>query len=261
MTTLRTRYHALACVLVIVFSLFSYKVTSIGAQEQGLNITAIEVQGNQHIDEVAILARLTLNIGDRITSEATREQIRRIYELGFFEDVQVQTEPAPDGGTSVFIVVKENPFISELVFDGNVNSHLSNDKLQEKISIRTQAFLDQQQVKESAETIRQAYREEGYYNVEVIPIVQTLEGSRKRLTFFIQEQEQARIRTVNFKGRTAIRKEDVLGSLATREWVPVLSWITDAGILKQEEIPNDVERIKEVYMNKGYLDVQVGMPP
>lgn len=253
-----TRNHAIQFIIGIVISLSSYHVTPGWAQEGGLTIRAIEVRGNQHIDEAAIQARLTLKIGDLITSEATREQIRRIYDLGFFEDVQVQTEPAPEGGASVLILVKENPFISELVFDGN--SHLSNDKLQEKISIRTQAFLDQQQVKESADTIRQAYREEGYYNVEVIPIVQTIEGSQKRLTFFIQEQERARIRTVNFDGLTAIRKQDVLSALATREYVPVISWITDAGILKQEEIPNDVERIKEVYMNKGYLDVQVGMP-
>ena len=37
-------------------------------------------------------------------------------------------------------------------------------------------------------------------------------------------------------------------------------FFTDAGVLRRDELPNDVERIKEVYMNKGYLDIQVGMP-
>jgi len=36
--------------------------------------------------------------------------------------------------------------------------------------------------------------------------------------------------------------------------------LTDAGILRREELANDVERIKEFYSNKGYLDVQVGIP-
>ena len=32
------------------------------------------------------------------------------------------------------------------------------------------------------------------------------------------------------------------------------------GFLRREELSNDLERIKEFYSNKGYLDVQVGMP-
>ena len=39
-----------------------------------------------------------------------------------------------------------------------------------------------------------------------------------------------------------------------------MSLITDAGILHKEELANDVKRLKELYSNKGYLDVQVGTP-
>ncbi|MDA2912186.1 outer membrane protein assembly factor BamA, partial [Nitrospiraceae bacterium AH_259_D15_M11_P09] len=48
--------------------------------------------------------------------------------------------------------------------------------------------------------------------------------------------------------------------LANRETVFFLSLFTDAGILRREELANDVERIKEVYLNKGYLNVQVSLP-
>ena len=57
--------------------------------------------------------------------------------------------------------------------------------------------------------------------------------------------------------------------MATREWVSIWgtltlkglpSLFTDAGILKREELANDIERIKEVYLNKGFLNVQVGLP-
>ena len=164
-------------------------------------------------------------------------------------------------------VVREKPFITEIVFDGNEN--LSDDKLKEKITIRSQSFLDQQQAKESAERIRLAYQEDGYYNAQVIPIIQTLEEDRKRLTFFIKEGDRARIKTVIFDGATAVTKKELFKVLATREWVSLLgtlagkglpSLITDAGILKREELANDVERIKEVYLNKGYLNVQVSSP-
>jgi outer membrane protein insertion porin family len=227
------------------------------AADGAQTIKSLDIRGTKRIEEPAVRGRLTLKVGDAYTPEAIRTQIRLIYEMGYFEDVQIETEPVA-GGVAVVFVVREKPFITEVVFDGNEN--LSDDKLKEKITIRSQTFLDQQQAKESAEKIRLAYHEDGYYHADVYPIVQTLEEDRKRLTFYIKEGERAKIKTVNFEGMKALTKKELFKVLATREWVWLISNFTDAGILKREELGNDVERIREVYMNKGYLNVQIGMP-
>ena len=226
-------------------------------QDSQSRVTAIEIRGNKRIDASTIEARLTLKVEDPYTPESIRNQIRLIYGMGFFEDVQMYTEPAP-GGVALVVVVREKSLIAEIVFDGN--EELSDDKLQETVTIRSQSFLDQPLVKESAEKIERAYQEAGYYNAEVIPIVQTLEADRKRLTFYIKEGKQTKIQTVTFVGAAAATKKELLKVMANREHVFILSWFTDAGILNREELPNDVERIREVYMNKGYLNVQVGQP-
>ncbi len=249
----------------MVVSLLFSSTGSLHAQESLQKVKSIEVRGNKRIEESAIRGRLTLKVDDPYTGEAIRAQIRLIYEMGFFEDVRIETDPVV-GGVAVVFVVREKPFITEIVFDGNEN--LSEDKLKEKMTIRSQSFLDQQQAKESAERIRLAYQEDGYYNAEVIPIILALEEDRKRLTFFIKEGERARIKTVTFEGMQVITKKEVFKVIATREWVPLYgiflgsipSIFTDAGIIKREELPNDVERIKEVYLNKGYLNIQVGLP-
>ncbi|MEE9203422.1 MAG: outer membrane protein assembly factor BamA, partial [Nitrospirales bacterium] len=227
------------------------------AQDSPQKVTSIEVQGNKRIEESAIRSRLTLNVGDPYTAKAIRAQIRLIYAMGFFEDVQIEAEPAA-GGLAVILVVREKPFITEIVFDGNEN--LNEDKLREKTTVRSRSFLDQQEVKESAERIESAYRDEGYANARVIPIIQTLEEDRKRLTFYIKEGDQLKIETVIFDGAEAVPKKELLKMLANRETVFFLSLFTDAGILRREELANDVERIKEVYLNKGYLNVQVSLP-
>jgi outer membrane protein insertion porin family len=163
--------------------------------------------------------------------------------------------------------VREKPFITEIVYDGNEN--LSDDKLKEKTTIKSQSFLDQQQAKESAEKIRLAYQEDGYYTAQVIPVVQTLDEDRKRLTFFVKEGDKARVKAVVFEGMRAATKEEAFKVTATREWIPwyglftqlkLPSFLSDAGILKHDELANDVERVKEVLLNKGYLNVQVGLP-
>jgi outer membrane protein insertion porin family len=123
-----------------------------------------------------------------------------------FEDVQVETEPV-SGGIAVVYIVREKPYITEIVYDGNEN--LTDEKLKEKTVIKAQSFLDQQQAKESAEKIRLAYEKDGYYNCQVIPVVQTLDQDRKRLTFFIKEGDKARVKTVIFDGLRATSKDEL----------------------------------------------------
>jgi len=237
-----------------------------GAQQTGTTVKSIEIRGNKRIELPAITGRLTLKAGDLYTPERVRGQIKILYDMGYFEDVQVETESVP-GGMAVTFLVHEKPFITEIVFDGN--EELSDEKLKEKITIKSQSFLDQQQAKESAEKIRLAYQEDGYYDARVIPIVQTLDEDRKRLTFFVKENDKARIKTVTFDGLHAATKQEMFKVTATREWIPwyglftqlkLPSFVSDAGILKREELTNDVERVREVLLNKGFLNAQIGLP-
>src|ERR1043165_3171105 len=185
---------------------------TVAAEQAGVKVTAIEVRGNKRIEMPAIVGRLTLKPGDPYTPENVRGQIKILYETGFFEDVQVETEMRA-GGVALSFLVREKPFITEIVFDGN--QALSDDKLKEKITIKSQAFLDQPQAKESAEKIRLAYQGDGYFNCRGIPVVQTLDEDRKRLTFFIKEGDKARVRTVNFEGLHAATKYGIRGSRAS----------------------------------------------
>jgi len=258
-----------ACWLLLVFVAIFFGVGLVReavAQPVPPKVASIEIRGNKKIELPAIQGRLTLKPGDPYTPENVRGQIKILYDTGYFEDVQAETESTPQGLALIFLV-REKPFITEIVFDGN--EELSDDKLKEKITIKSQAFLDQQQAKESAEKIRLAYQEDGFFNAQVIPVVQTLDEDRKRLTFFVKEGDKAKVKTVNFDGMKAATKDEMFKVMATREWVPwhglftqmkLPSFLSDAGVLKREEMNNDVERIREVLLNKGYLNAQVGLP-
>jgi len=236
------------------------------AQDGAPLVTSVAIRGQKRIELPAIQGRLTLRPNDRYTADAIREQVKILYGTGYFEDVQVETDPGATG-VAVTFIVREKPFITEIVFDGN--QELSDDKLKEKITIKSQTFLDQQQAKESAEKIRLTYQEDGFFNCQVIPVIQTVDEDRKRLTFFIKEGTKAKVRRVNFEGMRSVTKQEIFKVTATREWIPwyglftqlkVPSLLSDAGVLKREELGNDIERIREVYLNKGYMNVQISQP-
>ena len=81
----------------VLVVLLAYGLTFMGvplpalSQPQDLIVESITVQGNRRIEVDAILGNVTLKTGDTLTTEVTQGQIRRIYDMGFFDDVQVQT--------------------------------------------------------------------------------------------------------------------------------------------------------------------------
>src|SRR3989475_9669573 len=112
------------------------------AQESAQLIKAIKIQGNKRIEARAIRGGIPLKEGEPFVAEKIREQIRAVYQMGYFEDVRVETEPVAVGG-AVILVVTEKPFVTQIVYDGN--DSLKDEKLTEKLTVRPQSFLDQQQ--------------------------------------------------------------------------------------------------------------------
>src|SRR2546425_7582980 len=141
---------------------------------------------------------------------------------------------------SVIFVVTEKPFVTEILYDGNDN--VKDEKLTEKLTVRPQSFLDQQQIKDSVERLRLLYEDEGYFSARIVPVIKSLDGERKSLTFFIKEGSRARIKTVAFDGAKAVPVKKLKKALVTREYFWLTSWYDDSGIYKKDELANDMER-------------------
>jgi outer membrane protein insertion porin family len=249
--------HAISLAFCSVLILSPLLPGYVGAQGSKNRIQSIQIEGNRHIDREAIIGKLSIQSGEAFSQADVREQIQTIYSMGFFEEVDVSTQLIADDVVVVFHV-KEKPFTVEVIYDGN--DELSDENLGEKNTIRNQTFLDQEQVKVSVEHFRKLYQEKGYFHAQIVPIVDMIEEGQARLTYHIEEGEQAYIESIEFEGVNVLKKKQLGAFMANQEWSWPWSIFSDTGVLRQDELPNDIERIKEVYMNKGYLDIQVGMP-
>ena len=81
-------------------------------------VKEIAVQGNRRVQEAVILGRVTAKIGSPFVANRLAEDIRAIFALGFFDDVQVKVEDF-EGGVKLTFVVVERPFVRDIVFAGN----------------------------------------------------------------------------------------------------------------------------------------------
>ncbi len=85
-------------------------VLAVAAEQTGPKVTAIEIRGNKRIELPAIVGRMTLRTGDPYTPENVRGQIKILYETGFFEEVQVETESGR-GGVELTLLVRAKPLV------------------------------------------------------------------------------------------------------------------------------------------------------
>jgi len=244
-------------VTVLLMTVFLFLVPAGRAEEKSIKIKLIDVKGNRRIDTAAIMAKIKSKENDLFLPDRLREDLRSIYQMGYFDQVDIQTEGF-EGGVKVTFIVTEKPFVSEIIFDGNKD--IKTDDLKEKLTIKPQSFLDPQQVKEQAERLRAFYQGKGYYAAHIIPVIKKVTEDRATVIFFIQEGEKAKIREIRFEGNKAFSAKEIRKNLISQEYSWWSSWFTSTGFYKEEDTSNDVERIKELYLDHGYLQVQVGNP-
>lgn len=219
-------------------------------------IVEVNIKGNRRIESAAILNIITMKAGDTLYSDKTDTDLRAIYKLGHFQDVQAYTEESPKGTVLVYAVM-EKPVVRDIKFEGN--KELTIDKLKETLEFRQNAIFSTKDLNKSVIKIKRLYGDEGYYLAEVEPVVEKRSPTDMTVTFKITEGKKILIRTIRFDGNRAFSDRKLRGLMETKEkWF--MSWLTSAGAYKEEVLKNDALLITDFYLNNGYINVKVGEP-
>ena len=93
---------------------------------EGEKIASVIVRGNKRIEAAAILNAVTIKAGDTLQTGKTDADLRAIFKLGHFQDVQVSTVESAKGTVLVYTVL-EKPIVRDIKYEGN--KELKEDKL------------------------------------------------------------------------------------------------------------------------------------
>jgi outer membrane protein insertion porin family len=219
-------------------------------------VEEVRVSGNQRIEKAAILAVVSTKKGQRLNYDRLDKDLRDIYKMGFFKDVEIETESGPSGVIVTFNVT-EKPSIGKIVFHGNKD--VSEEDLKKEAGIKLYSILDQNEIKQSMNRLKEFYRQKGFYNVEISDRVEPLPNNEVTLKYEILEHEKVYITKIEFEGNTKFTASQLKGIMETGEkgW---LSWITDSGYLDRKKLEFDVFKLTSFYQNHGYIKAVVGEP-
>ncbi|MBP1713520.1 MAG: outer membrane protein assembly complex, YaeT protein [Deltaproteobacteria bacterium] len=220
-------------------------------------ITQIGIEGNRAIEENAIRAVIKMKEGDILSPRTLREDLKSIFQLGYFQDVKAEKRDW-GRGKAVFFMVEEKPVIREIKFSGN--KKVKSTDLLEAIDLKPRTILNINSVKANLNKILKKYREEAYYGAEAEYELETPKKGDVIVHFKIQENKRTFIRKIAFSGNLHF-PDQILKNLLpeTREkgWMTLFS---SADIYKEDVLERDLDAILLFYFQRGFIEAKVGKP-
>ena len=220
-------------------------------------ISKVLVEGQRAIEESAIRAQIKIKEGDIFSPRALREDLKAIFQLGYFQDVQAEKRDW-DRGKAVVFLVEEKPVVKEIKFSGN--KALKTSDLQEAIDLKPRTVLNLNTVKESVNKILQKYRDEAFYAAEVKSELETPRKGDVIVHFQIQEHKKIRIKAILFSGNFHFTDSQLKSLLPETKEKGFFSWVTKTGTYKEELLERDLDVVLAFYLQRGFLHVKVGKP-
>ncbi len=238
--------------ILYIFCLHPFTVQG----EEPAKIKEIRVEGNQRIEADAILHVIKARQGDAYDAEALSRDLKAVYDMGYFDDIRVEVEKAPDGATVIFRVT-EKPTIREIGFEGN--KVYEDEKIQENLDISSGSILNIYKIRRNIKIIESLYKERNYHNVVVTHRIEPLEHNQADLKFVINEGKKLQIKHIEFDGNSAYDAKKLKKVMKTSE-KGFFSWITSSGDLNQETLNQDVLKLNAFYHNSGYAEARIADP-
>src|SRR5262247_4153871 len=130
------------------------------APQRTILIRELLVEGNRRVQDAVILGRVQAKVGGPFNPCLLSEDLRAIFNLGFFDDVQMRVEDF-EGGVKVTFVVTERPFVRDVTFAGN--KQISATTLHEKLELKLGAVYNPVEVQRAREKLKEFYEDEGYF--------------------------------------------------------------------------------------------------
>ncbi len=228
------------------------------AAAPNLTVARVHFRGNRKVEDDAIRVVIKTAPGSGINQEILRADVRAIWKMGFFEDVQVEsTDVKGGGGLAIVFVLKEKPTISKIYVAGN--DEVSLTKINEILDLKKEQVLDLAKLKKNVQKIKQLYVEKGFYMAEVDYELKRPSPSEVEVWFRCHEHAKVEVRRVNFVGNKAISDRELHEVVVTKEG-NILSLLTQAGTYREDVFQRDLILLQAHYWDRGYVQVKVGTP-
>jgi outer membrane protein insertion porin family len=244
---------SLSLLVIIAFGTLNFRAL---AQEYSFIINDVDFVGNQRVDSEALKMQLKYKQG-QVSAAQISEEVKSLYRTGFFDQVTASVANTAAGAVLRYRLV-EKPIIRKVFVKGN--QEISEDTLQEALTVSTQRFLDQAQINDMTEKATALYKSKGYHDVSLEHSVAQVGDNQVDLTFAVNEGPRYQISEVKFEGLNEVDEAELVSLMQTRSYKWWSSWLFGTGRLNEDMLEADRSQIKQFLLDRGYVDSVVNQP-
>lgn len=219
------------------------------AGAQTATFSRIDVAGNQRIDAETVRVFAGIEAGEPVSPGELNLAVRRLYESGLFETVNVM----PEAGRLV-ITVQENPTINQIAFEGN--DSLGDEELSQIIELRPRLAYSVAAAEADAQRIIDAYRQSGRFTAQVEPVIIRQPDNRVDLVYQITEGRITPVQRVTFVGNETFSDRRLRRAIETGQaslWTSIFGGAT----YDENRLALDQELLRQFYLERGFIDFEV----
>ncbi|MFA6142613.1 MAG: outer membrane protein assembly factor BamA [Candidatus Omnitrophota bacterium] len=255
------KFHKISASLFValIFSLSVFTANLFSQDDQGIApasgaseklVTAVKVKNNLAVSAETILSKVRTKAGDKFSQDVLNDDLKRLYATQYFTDVSLDVEEF-NGGLAVTFIVEEKPAIEDIVFKGN--KAFRPQKLKSMMKSKANEMLNLAILAQDISDIKAQYVKQGYPMADVkYTIDMNKETNKAIVTVTIDEKSRVKVSRVDIAGNKAIKTADIRKILGTKA-----AWIFSTGMYNEEILQEDLDRIKSLYDDIGYLDTEV----
>ena len=248
-----------------IFSLLF--ILNLGLSQQAnadIKLVKVSVEGNVVTSKNTIIFTAGLRQGQTISPTEFPRAIKRLWQLGLFQDIQLRYDDETEDGLSLTIVVNENFVLGELSYEGN--KKLKDRKFEDEITLAKGQRIKPNTLHSTIETIKKLYAEKGYLNAEVEATLSapeeesTLFGGKakdlvRNVVFNINENDKIKIGDIVFEGNDTysdLRLRWKMKETKQQRWF--MFW---RSTFDEKKFDEDLNLVSTFYRNKGYRDFRI----
>jgi outer membrane protein insertion porin family len=207
-----------------------------------------------HISKPVALRMLDFSVGDEVDDEDIDKSIKNYFKQGYFNDIWVDIK---DGHLTYYF--KEKALISKVELKGWKEGE--KDILDSVVQIKRGSLYDEKKLEAAKQRIIDALSQDGKIDSVVEIEKEYLDNGSIKVTFIANEDEKIIIQKLKYSGVVGVDSDLFDDVIANKEhefmgWF----WGRNDGEMSLGDLEYDPLRIRDLYMQYGYLDAKVQPP-
>ena len=211
-------------------------------------VIEIRLEGNKRMSNNAVLANVKTRVGEAFDAALVKADEQRLLQTRQFSSVMAAKTQTNQGVTVTFQLT-ERAVIAQIKILGS-KAYKEKDLLKD-LPFGPLDPLDRFNLEAGRKAIEDKYRHDGYSQTEVT-LDETGLGAGK-VAYRIREGPKTTIRKIRFQGNSHFYTLKLKMTIDSKEKF----WPFISGALDTEQVDRDVDTLRNLYVDEGYLDAQV----